>query len=304
LYADEGFVVSTAVNPSTITIRTQRVRITGQIVDEVRTFTLAPGAVVTRGGTIVPLTDAQVHDIAFFRFNGTVIYELELEDRVRTHEGVLLERRLLDNQGNQVIVIELAAGARYELRVSPAVEITRGTQRNLQLQDLRIGDNVNVTMESGIMTKLHATGTRTTIEGRLSEIRVTRAFSEITVTDTDGHRLVYTIMPGTFDVYALRIDMDLRVFLDSWEVMDIQIIDRGGQQVMAVLGNVRAIRGNTLEIVELNGTQTHTIVIDASTLDTATNQALPITRLRVNMNIYAVMAGPHSNIARSVTILP
>lgn len=307
LYADEGFVVAVSANPPTITIRTQRVRITGQIIDEERIFTLAQGASITRGGAIVPLSDAQINDIAFFRFNGTVIHELELEDRVRNLGGVLLERHAMDSHGNQTIVIEVATGAQYELRVTTNTDISRGQLRNIRLQDLRIGDNVQIYLESGIVTRLHAVGTHSIIDGRLIEIRVTQNFSEVTVQDVNGNRLTYTIMPGIFDVYSLRIGMDIRLFLDSWEVMDIQIMARTAQQFTAVLGNVRSIRaGQVLEIMELDGAQprTHTIVIDSSTINTATGQPLDFNQLRVNMNIYVIMVGPHSNVARSVTILP
>ncbi|MCL2188164.1 MAG: S-layer homology domain-containing protein [Defluviitaleaceae bacterium] len=307
LYSDEGFVVSTTANPATITIRTQRVRITGQIVNEERTFTLAPNAAITRGNRSVPITDAQVNDIAFFRFTGTVIHELELQDRERELEGILLERRLTDHLGNQTIIVEEQSGALYELRVPTTAEISRGTMRNVRLQDLRIGDSVSVQIESGQLTRIHAIGQRTTVEARLTEIRVTQYFSEVTVQQPNGQVHMFTIMPGVFDVYSLRIGMDIRLFLDSREVMDIQVLAQTGQNITAVLGYIQAIRaGQTLTVVALDGqpNRTHTIIINNDTIDTATGQRLDFNRLRVNMNVYIVMVGPQSNVARSVTILP
>jgi len=307
LYADEGFIVSTTNNPATVTVRTQRVRITGQIVDEVRTFTLAHNALITRGGVAVPLSDVRVNDIAFFHFNGTTIHELELEDRERSMEGVLLERRLLDAQGNQAIVIESPAGARYELRVAATTHITRGAFVNVRLQDLRIGDSVHVTIESGVMTRLHAVGERSIIEGRLTELRITQNFSEVRIQDEEGHVQTYTILPGTFDVYSLRIGMDVRFFLDSWEVMDVQVITRGEQQPTAVLGNIQSITaGQTLVVVQMDGNQprAHTVVINSQTTITGTGMQLNINDLRVNMNVYVVFVGPQSNVARSIIILP
>jgi len=307
LYADEGFIVSTTNNPATVTVRTQRVRITGQIVDEVRTFTLAHNVVITRGGVAVPISDVRVNDITFFRFNGTMIHELELEDRERSMEGVLLERRLLDLQGNQAIVIESPAGARYELRVASTTAITRGAFVNVRLQDLRIGDSVNVTIEGGVMTRLHAVGERSIVEGRLTELRITQNFSEVRIQDEEGHVQIYTIMPGTFDVYSLRIGMDVRFFLDSWEVMDVQVITRGEQQPTAVLGNIQSITaGQTLVVVQMDGNQprAHTVVVNNQTTITGTGMQLNLSDLRVNMNVYVVFMGPQSNVARSIIILP
>ena len=306
LYADEGFVVSVATNPASITIRTQRIRITGQIVDEERTFSFAPNAVIFRGDEQVSITDARLQDIAFFRFNGSVIYELVLEDHERTVEGILLERRPMDTLGNQTIIMETEAGSRYELRVLPTTDISRGVARNLQLNDLRIGDSLTVQLEMGQMTRLAAIGHRSMADGRLQEIWINQHFSQITVMHADGNLHEFTIMPGVFDVYALRIGMDIRVALDSREVMDITVLSQAGQQVTAVLGFVQAIRaGQTIVLVEMDGQgRSHTIVINNETRDAVTNQIFDFNRLRVNMNVYIVMTGPHSNVARTVMILP
>jgi hypothetical protein len=303
----EGFVVSTMANPATITIRNQWVRINGQIVNDERTFSIAPNAVITRGGVPVPFLDAQPNDIAFFRFNGTVIHVLELEDRERELEGTLLERRQIDLQGNQVIVIEVPTGELYELRVTAATTISRGNRLNVTLQDLRIGDAVTATLETGVLTNLRATGYQSIVSGRLTEILITQQFSRITVSKEAGGYQVYTIMPGVFDVYSLRIGMDLRIFLDSREVMDIQVVAQNAQQTMAVLGYVQAIRtGQQLVVISADGQQqrSHTIIVDANTINTATGQRLDFNQLRVNMNVYIVMVGPQSNVARTVTILP
>jgi hypothetical protein len=307
LYSDEGFVVSTMAQPPSITIRTQRVRITGQIVDEVRTFTLAPDAVITRGEEAVSLADVRAQDIVFFQFSGTVIHELKLEERERVLEGVLLERRPAYHQGAQTIIIEVSGGDLYELRVLTNTEISRGAMRNLTLQDLRIGDAITALLENGQLTRLNATGHRSVTEGRLTEIRITQHFSQITVNRADGSDHTFTIMPGIFDVYSLRIGMDIRVFLDSWEVLDAQVIALTNQQTTAVLGYVQSIRvGQTIVVVDLDGTapRSHTIVINNDTLNAATGQRLDFASLRVNMNVYVVMVGPQSNVARSVMILP
>ncbi|MCL2604377.1 MAG: S-layer homology domain-containing protein [Defluviitaleaceae bacterium] len=307
LIEDEGFVVSTAANPAAITIRIQRVRITGQIINEERTFTIAPNAAITRGGVAVPLSDAQPNDIAFFRFNGAVIHELELEDRERELDGTLLEKRHADTQGYQMIIVEAKTGELYELRVLATTLISRGNRVNVTLQELRIGDSVTATLESGVLTRLQATGQQAVVLGRLTEIRITQQFSQITVLKDTGHFHVYTIMPGVYDVYSLRIGMDLRIFLDSWEVMDIQVVAQTAQQTTAVLGYVQAIRaGQQLVVISMDGQaqRSHTIIINNDTTNTATGARLDFNQLRVNMNVYIVMAGPQSNVARTVTILP
>jgi hypothetical protein len=204
-------------------------------------------------------------------------------------------------------VLEVQNGDRYELRITSSTEISRGTFRNIRLQDLRIGDRLTATLESGQLTKLHAVGQRTDTVGRLTEMRITQQFSEVTVLGNDGTSRVFIIMPGIYDVYTLRIGMDIRVFLDSREVVTIQVIAQSGQQTTAVLGYIQSIgTGQTLVVVDMDGQspRNHTVVINSDTIDTATGQPIVYNNLRVNMNVYVVMVGPQSNIARSVTILP
>jgi hypothetical protein len=305
LSSDEGFVTAISQVPTAVTIRTQRVRIDGHIIDEERTFSIQQNSVITRGGAEADFADIQVGDIAFFRFAGTVIHELELMERERTILGILADMRPPEVVGQSpVLIIEETDGRAYELRVMPTTEFFRRPAADVQWYDLRIGDAITAAVGFDRLIKVQAVGTRTTAEGRLNEIRITERITEITKTGDDGTTASFFVRPGVFDVYTLRIGMNLTTHLDSREVMGIQI---EAAQNQAVLGFIQAVRpDNTIIVVEGTGVtaRTHTLAVNNATAITRGGASLNFAALRVNMNVYVVLTAPHSNVAGSITILP
>jgi hypothetical protein len=318
LINDEGFVTAVSATVKTIAIRTQRVSITGQIINNERTFSLASNAVITHNGENATLGDIQVGDIAFFGYNGTTIYNIDLLERERTIIGLLSDVRPPDNQGTApILIIEETDGRWYEFRVLPVTEINRGEKLNkddeifyetVNWNDLRLGDAIAAEVELDRLLRVNAVGEKTTVNGRLNEIRITERNTEITVTRQDGITLNYLIRPGIFDVYTLRIGTQLRINLDSREVLNIQAQSSGGQSQLAVIGFIQAIRTDgTITVVEEQGgaaARTYTIAVTTNTPVTRGGETISINDLRVNMNVYIIQTAEGSNIARSVTVLP
>jgi hypothetical protein len=312
LINDEGFVTAVSATPvQTVTIRTQRVRITGQIMNDERTFSFAPNAVIS--GSAATFEEIQVGDIAFFGYMGTTIHTLELMERERTITGVLADVRPPDTQAtahNQAVspllIIE-TDNRMYEFRVLPVTEISRGgNEDTAKWDDLRIGDAITAEVELDRLIRVHAVGEKSTVNGRLNEIRITERNTEITITHENGATLSYFIRPNTFDIYTLRIGTQLRLSLDSREALNIQIMS-GGQAQLMVLGFIQAIRTDgTIVVVEGQGAaaRTHTVAVPANTQITRGGTTITNDELRVNMNVYIVQTAEGSNIARSVTVLP
>jgi hypothetical protein len=309
LYSDEGFITAVSATPvQSVTIRTQRVRITGQILDEERTFTFAPNAQITRGGAAAAFADISVNDIAFFSSAQNVIHSLELMERERTILGILAEVRPPDNQGGSaVFIIEETDGMSYELRVTPATEFSRDSVQNLNWDNLRIGDAITAEVEFDRLVRVQAVGERSTVYGRLNEIRISERNTQITITTESGAVSSFFVRPGVFDVYTLRIGMNLRLSLDSREVISVQIQGGGQASATAILGFIQSIRPDgTLVISEGQGAaaRTHTITVPPATTITSGGSTITAGNLRVNMNVYIVLTAPGSNAAQSITVLP
>ena len=303
---DEGFVTAVSSAFNTVTIRTQRVRITGQVIDDERVFYHTPNTVITNGGLAAKFEDIQIGDIVFFSYSGANINTLEIMERERTLTGVLADVRPPDNQGAApVVVIEENDGSLYEFRVLSVTEITRD-ENAVNWSDLRIGDRVTADVEHDRLARVSANGERTLVNGRLNEIRITERNTEISVTRDDGTTFNYIVRPGVYDVYSLRIGMSLRIQLDSREVISVQ--NQSNEQAQnVVLGFIQAVRAdNTIVVVENQGTttRTHTIAVPTGTPVTRSGVTMSTSELRVNMNVYIVTTAEGSNIARSVTVLP
>jgi hypothetical protein len=224
LYREEGLVVSTTPATQSVRIRTQRLRLSGEVFSEERDYMLASQAVIKRGETIVAFTDIKANDIVLFNHNGTLLFEIVLEEKERHISGTLTEKKFNPVNHTASLVIEDASGARFELRVTPDTRITRGMERNPQWNHLRIGDAVEVQSEFDRLVSVTATGQRTTVNGRLEEIRLSQQAHQLTVRRDDGSHVTYHLPVGVYDVYSLRIGMLLRLYLDSWEIFNIDIL--------------------------------------------------------------------------------
>jgi len=306
-HADEGFVVSVSmgITPS-ITIRTQRVSITGQIINDERTFTVAPGARIIRGNSLIALDSITAGEIAFFQFSGTTIHDLTILERERTLEGTLLGNRPPDHTGMPALLVESNNGMTYELRITPATEFTRGHIYNLRWNDLRIGDSIVAELEYDRIIRVQATGYRTNVDGQVTQINISENNSQITLQATNGEISTFVLVPGTHDIYSLRIGMNLRLMLDSREIIDVELLDRAGSNQTGILGFIQSISHNAIVVVEGSGaqTRTHTITINSDTTVLRGGVVVTLGELRANMNVYISLVNANSNVARTITVLP
>lgn len=274
--------------------------------DEERTFTFAPNASITRGGIQTRFDDIQVGDIAFFGFSGTVIQNIKIMERERTLLGILMEVRLPETLGaSPILILQETDGPTYKLRVLSATEFSRGYVSFLGWDDLRIGDAITAEVEFDRLIRVHAVGAQSTVYGRLNEIRITERNTEITLALEDGTNSSFFVRPGGFGVYTLRIGMQLRIRLDSREVINIQVQSRG--HATSILGFIQSIQPDgTMVIVEGQGTdaRTHNITANNNTTITRGGATLNFNDFRANMNVYINLTAPGANTARSVTVLP
>jgi hypothetical protein len=306
-HADEGFVVSVAggITP-TITIRTQRISITGQIINDERTFTIAPGARIIRGNSLIQLNSISAGEIAFFQFSGNTIHDLVILERERTLEGTLLGNRPPDHTGMPALLVEANSGMTYELRITSATEFSRGHIDNLRWNDLRIGDSIVADLEYDRIVRVQATGVRTTVDGQVRQININENHSQITLQANNGEVSTFILVPGTHDIYSVRIGMNLRLMLESREIISLDLLDRAGTNSTAILGFIQSINQNTIVVVEGQGaqTRTHTIAVNSDTIVLRGGAIVSLGDLRANMNIYVSLVNTQNNVARSITVLP
>jgi hypothetical protein len=310
LQEDEGYVVAVTSSPAdTVTIKTQRVKLTGEIVTEEKTFTYDPNCIVTRGNTRIYFNEVRPNDIATFKYSGTVLHGMTLEEKDRTITGTLLEKKFVNASSTAVLVIEDANKVKYELRVTPTTKFTRGTLYNMNWNELRVGDSIQAQCEYDRLLTVYATGNMSTVSGKLTSISISASAQEITLQKADGTSGVYQVSTGTYDIYSLRIGMEMTLYLDSWEVYNIVLSNTANTSTAptSIVGTVSALRSdNTIELVEhlsAANVRNYTVRINESTLNQATNTKLDINQLQVGMNLYIIFTDSTSYTAKSVRIL-
>ncbi|MCL1878417.1 MAG: S-layer homology domain-containing protein [Defluviitaleaceae bacterium] len=185
-------------------------------------FPVAQNAVVTidntqrpvpflrEGMTVAALVDARGYIVSLSAHS--------IAERERVIQGVITD---FAEYPDPILTIESQGGDSFELRILSETQFSRNDARLTNLHELRIGDAVTVETYNDTITRAAALGTFGTAEGRLSEIRITERFSEITLRLEDGYAS-YFIRPDVFDVYELRIGMLLSANLESREVLDIR----------------------------------------------------------------------------------
>ena len=306
LNSDEGFVISATEN--SVVILTQRVRINGEIVNEERSFNLAHNASVTRAGAPSSIDYVQTGDMAFFRFNGNTIHELELVERERTINGILSQARPAATPGGSpMFIVEVEGGRLYELRVTPATQFTRNGILNLNWGDIRTGDSLVITTEYDRITSVHAIGVRTTVSGRLTEILIRENNTQITLALPNGTFSSYVVAPGVFDVYTLRIGQNLSVQLDSREVIDITVQGGSAANDTTLLGYIQTIHPNgniTVAVGQGSARRTVTLTVNTNTVIMRAGSTINRNQLQLNMNVIVTIQTPQSTVAQSITVLP
>jgi hypothetical protein len=220
-FEDEGYV--SAVTAGTVTLRIQRVRISGEIININRTFTMSSGSNILRGDTPVPFSDIRVNDIALFSYSGTEIHEMKLTERNRTIHGTLLEKKIVGV--NTVVLVIEDESQKYELRVTPGTYFERNNQRGIAWDGLRVGDTVVAECEYDRLRAVYATGSRSTAVGTVEEITITQNRRQILLRSANGTVVAYTFATGDESMYSLRIGMEIRLHLDSREIMSIDILN-------------------------------------------------------------------------------
>lgn len=298
LNTDEGII--TAVHQNGVTIRISRVRLNGEIVEEDRNFNIQPTANISRGNATVTLADVQVGDITIFRFNGNNIEYLSLLENASTITGTLTEIHPTTEQ--PILVVEAANGIPRPLQLTTATTIARGYAASLNWNDLRIGDSITADIEHDRIISLIATGTRTTVEGRLTGIEINENYSRITLTKANNTQQEYILMPGVSDIFALRIGTNLRLMLDSREITSVQTISNPQSTDTSFVGFIQTVCHQTHTMSVVAGQQIFNLSLNAQTTVQRSGARVGAQELMAQMNVFVQLTD--SNIAGTVTILP
>jgi len=237
------------------------------------------------------------------RTGSTTVTAPPVQENIRNIQGNLASHHF---EGlTLLLTIETTDGNLHLFPADDDTDISRNGEPK-EWTDLRIGDTISARIESGRFTSIQAQGHRSVIEGILEEIHIIENHDTITILRAGGTSASFALPTEVYDIYDLRLGMDLRLYLDSREIYDLVVLDDSGAAVAvnsaSFTGQVQSLRhGHTIVLTREDG-ERQTIRIIGSTINTATGRAVNFNSIRIQMRLYIVM-DPDSDTAQSITIL-
>jgi len=301
----DGTVARINATANTIGIETRMLNPRGEIITNVQDYSIATGATITRSGVTVNLASIVVGDLVVATTYGREARSLELEERIRQISGTLVEKNFAASSLFPLLVVQDEDGRNHSFESTVDTAIYRAGTGNIPPRSLRIGDIINITAEFGRVTQASARGTTSFADVYIRDIFISyREQSHIVVSDqlygTPDRR--HLIIDSAIDVYSLTVGSHVRIWLDSQEVSDFEVI--AGVAVGSFAGHVTDVSATQISVRDANF-NTRTFSHDGGTVffNSVTGLRVHVGELFPGMRVQ-VVADPMNNVrVATVTVL-
>ena len=302
----DGIVSRVNLLNSTVGIETRMLNPRGEIITEIRDYTINSATTIRRAGVAANQNSISVGDLVVATVRGNVAVRLELEERFREVSGTLAEKNFGGNSLFPSIVVLDAAGNYHNFSVDASSTIRRqGVAGTISSRSLRIGDAITVHAEYGRVTDAFAAGTTSTVDVYIRDIFISgREQSHIVVTDTlyGSQDRRHLIIDGAFDPHSLHVGSRVRLWLDSQEVSSFSVLQSASANNFT--GHIVAITPTQISVRDANFVTRHLTLDNATVLfNSLTGQSINVNGLIIGMRVQVVAAAGNVNRAASVTVL-
>ena len=224
----------------------------------------------------------------------------DVYDNEDSFDGELVEILIREDSDYPLLMISDEYGRVFELDITSETVFTRDGEDS-GLADLRIGDAIAAEAEYDRILTVHATGSHSTIDGRLAAIAITEYYTELMIANSDGISFFY-VVPGEHDVVGLRIGSWVRLSLESREVTNIQLLVSTDQA--GVAGYIGRMYEDTITVHETCGSRTRTLTLTPDTVVWRGPVRVGRGSLRTDMNVYVSLTDSDSSEAALIRVLP
>jgi len=288
----------------TVTIEVRIINPLGGIIVEREEFKVEDDCYITRGGRDIMFSSIKENDVVKAKVYAGKAYSLELEEKDRRMNVVVIDKKTEATLGTNFYVVEDAKGDIHELVVSNESQLTRKGFGKVSFTDVRIGDSLDLLAEYSVIKEAYAYGTQGYMEGTISEVHLTKGNSYLVLIDSGNKATKYNIISGVVDVYALRVNSRVRLKLDSKEVESVSLLEEPLNNYYT--GYIDTI---TTHYITLRNTQsgagTVRVYFDSATAvtDSVAAQRVNINSLYRDMKVYVMFKNSTNEVAGSITIL-
>jgi len=302
--------VSFTSQANVIGVETRTLSPRGDIITEVRNYTLASNATVTRAGTAVSYRTIVVGDLIVAEVYGNTAFTVALQERDRHIFGTLIEKNFSENSFMPSLVVRDSNGTNHTFNVNSSTRISRRNSgiANLNSRDIRIGDTLEVRATWGMATEIFAQGARTSTDVYIRSIFISGREQSFIVTSETAFGTAdrqFLLIDGQVDVHSLQIGSRVRLWLDSYEVESVVVLqDTSANNFMGTVTSINHTN-STFVVRDANfNTRTFTFNQSTSFHNAITGNAVNAVNITTNMRVYVVTSATVPNRATSVVVLP
>jgi len=302
----DGIVSRVNVTAGTIGIETRIINPRGEIVTEVRDYTIRTGAEISRAGNTITINNINVGDLVVARVHNNTAHQLVLEERITQMSGTLIEKNFGENSLFPSIVLEDSNGDTRNFTTNPDTTVRRGNQINIAPRNLRIGDQISLTAEYGRATDINAVAVQQPhADVYIRDIFISaRGQSFIVVSDNlhGSPDRTHFLVDGHVDPFDLTLGSRVRIWFDSREIIGLSMLQ--GASATNFTGHIHSLTSNQITVRDANF-QTRTFNVDQNTVffNSITGQTVNMHHLHTGMRVQVVSAATQNNRAVSVTIM-
>ncbi|MDD2573823.1 MAG: S-layer homology domain-containing protein [Firmicutes bacterium] len=188
------------------------------------TYRVTSSTIIRLDGSTVSLSQISTGDRVSVTASGIDATRVEAERKVKTVLGIFGGLKTED----KLILILKKGTQEIEYEVDDDVDVERDGRRR-GIEDLRKGDEIEITLEYGIVTEIEAESQDRDVEGTIYSLLIARPH-QLTILNDDGDQETFVVpvdveieLDGKpASIYDLRLDYIVEVEVESDEVVGIE----------------------------------------------------------------------------------
>ncbi len=248
---------------------------------------------ITKNG--ITTNTIEENSIATVVLDNKMATQIILEDDNAIFIGNIIDKT------NEKITIKTTDSKILELAFMENANVTRNDIK-ASIKDLKIGDTVNITTKKDKILSLKAKGTISKKQGTVKSINISEKSSIIEIEDNNKSINSYYINNLTTDVYSIKVLDTVDLYLDSYEVYAVDILERKHNKSFS--GEVLEINKDYITVSNNNLAQ-NKVFIDKDTIffDYESLKNVSYDSLKKGDNVYVVFKDNTENIASNINIV-
>jgi hypothetical protein len=188
------------------------------------TYRVTASTIIRLDGSAAVLSQISTGDKAAITASGDTAVSIEAETRVKTALGIFGGFKT----ETDLILILKKGTQEFEYVVDDDVEVKRDGRRK-SIEDLRKGDEIEITLEYDIVTEIEAESQDRDVEGKIFSLLIARPH-QLTIINEDGDQETFVVpidveieLDGKpAGIYDLRLDYEIEAEVESDEIVRIE----------------------------------------------------------------------------------